>query len=463
MNQTRWVAPLATIALALSACAGGAVPQGTSPADLPTLEAALKRNPGDAALMTRVGIANYDAKAYARSRDVLNGALTLNRQNYAGNVYLGLAFEELGQFDSARVAYRNASAVARTDQQRGEIDNHLVLLTRRELRQAARDAIAQEATLSTEAPKANSVAVFPFRYVGIKEELRPLARGLTHLMVSDLSKLSKLTLLERERVQSLVDELQLSESGRVDPSTAARSGRLLRAAEVIQGSVSEVTGRTDLRFDATVVDAVDASVVATGTGSDQLQQLFALEKQVLFRLLDQMKIGLTPAERRDLSERPTADMQAFLAFSRGLEAEDRGDYVAAEAGYSAALTRDPNFRQAKERRAASQRAAIALQTPARTLAGLSPEGGLGDNGPGGVAEPAGATGGTPAGGATTLRNGVLNTIPTVGSALANRVGGDNEAPDSRQPGTRAPLPEVINDNPTQPGLAATVTVIITRP
>ena len=85
------------------------------------------------------------------------------------------------------------------------------------------------------------------------------------------------------------------------------------------------------------------------------------------------------------------------------------------------------------------------------------------NRPGGVAEPAGATGGTPAGGATTLRNGVLNTIPTVGSALANRVGGDNEAPDSRQPGTRAPLPEVINDNPTQPGLAATVTVIITRP
>ena len=195
MNQTRWVAPLATIALALTACAGGAGPQGTSPADLPAMEAALKRNPSDAALMTRVGIAYYDAKEYGRARDVLNGALAISRQNYAGNVYLGLALEELGQFDSARVAYRTASAVARNDQQRSEIDSHLVLLTRRELRQAARDAIAQEATLSSEAPKANSVAVFPFRYVGTNEELRPLARGLTHLMVSDLSKLKKLTLL----------------------------------------------------------------------------------------------------------------------------------------------------------------------------------------------------------------------------------------------------------------------------
>jgi hypothetical protein len=31
-----------------------------------------------------------------------------------------------------------------------------------------------------------------------------------------------------------------------------------------------------------------------------------------------MGVAITPAERRALSERPTADLQAFLAFSRGL-------------------------------------------------------------------------------------------------------------------------------------------------
>jgi hypothetical protein len=260
-------------------------------------------------------------------------------------------------------------------------------------------------------------------------------------------------------VQALVDELALNDAGRVDPATGARSGRMLHAARVVQGTVQDVPGKTDLRLDASVVDATNSSVVATGSGSDQLQQLFGLEKSVLFRLLEQMGVAITPAERRALSERPTADLQAFLAFSRGLEAEDRGDYAAAAAGYTAALARDPNFRAAKVRQAASQRAAQSQLLAPSALAGLGNQGSFGPTGPEGTPGPVVSTGH-----GAVLRTGVLYTIPTIGGTLTTRVGGGN-GPVSRPPGTRPPLPEALgSDNPAQPvGLSGTIIIIITRP
>jgi TolB-like protein len=329
------------------------------------------------------------------------------------------------------------------------MQDRLVLLTQKELRAAAKEAIAHEATLSTQPAVENAVAVFPFRYVGTTPDLVPVGRGLTHLMITDLGKISQLRLLEREQVQALVDELALTDAGRVDPSTGARSGRLLRAARVLQGSVEDVPARGQIRLDAAMVNTTNASIVASGSASDQLQQLFTLEKSVLLRLVDQMGIALSPAEQRALSERPTADLQAFLAFSRGLEAEDRGDWRAAEANFSAAVARDPNFRAAKAKQQVAQRIASTVQVPATQLAGVSEE-------PAGRTEQPAA----PSNRWSVLRDGVLNTVPSAGSTVVSRLG---PAPVSRVPGTPTSLPEATGTDGPGGGLFGTIVIIITRP
>jgi len=55
-------------------------------------------------------------------------------------------------------------------------------------------------------------------------------------MLSDLAMIRSLRLLERIQVGALLDELKLGQSGRADPSTAARVGRLLRAERMVQAS-----------------------------------------------------------------------------------------------------------------------------------------------------------------------------------------------------------------------------------
>jgi hypothetical protein len=115
---------------------------------------------------------------------------------------------------------------------------------------------------------------------------------------------------------------------------------------VLQGAISE-TGGGAIRLDASVVVTSTSGVRATGSASDRLDQLFAMEKTLVFDLLDRMGVTLSPAERRAISERPTADLQAFLSFSRGLEAEDRGDATAAARFFESAAVRDPGFRAAR--------------------------------------------------------------------------------------------------------------------
>lgn len=429
-----------------SACAGGP-PPAVTPQDVPALESQSKQNPTDPELMTRLGVGYYEAKNYDRARDVLQSSLALDKSNYSTLVYLGLTYEELGQLDSARASYNKASALTRSPDQRSDISNRLALLTRKELHQAARNALAQEAALTQQAPTENAIAVLPVRYLGSDSALRPLERGVTHLMISDLSKVGRLRLLERERVQALVDEMQLSDEGRTDPATGARSGRLLRAERVVQGSLQEVPANGQLKLDADVVNTQTAGVQATGTASDKLQQLFDIEKQVVMQLLQRLNITLSPAEQRALSERPTADLQAFLAFSRGLDAEDRGDYKAAEAAYNQAVARDQNFRAAKERRDEMIRVSSAAGLPPQQFAGLE------RTGPGAVPSP-GLGRET-----TTLETAVTITVPSTGGGLINRIGPISTPPPSNRPS----LPEASGTDVPGGGLFGIITIIVTRP
>lgn len=354
-------------ALLLGFGCGGAQAPAVTPADIPALEAQLTQRPGDGATALRLARAYYAAKRFADARRAASQAMAADPRNAEAQAYLGLAYEELTQFDSARAVYTRLLAGRTNRDVQRLLRGRLALLTRRELQFAARQAIARESLLTSTPPDPNTVAVMPFRYVGRDSSLRPLERGLAALVVTDLSRVRRLRLVERERLQVLLDELKISESGRADPATSARSGRLVGAGQMVQGQFEEVP-TSQLRIDATVVRASDAQISASGSGADRLQALFDLEKVIVFQLLDRMGITVTPAERQLIGERPTRDLQAFLLYSRGLEAQDRGDFGGATQAFQAAARQDPSFQQASQQAAANQDAEAATSAPVTEVA-----------------------------------------------------------------------------------------------
>jgi len=343
MRLLHTLAPF-SLALLFAACAGGPGPAQVTPADLAGIEADRAEAAQDPDALTRVGIRFYDAQAYGRALEVLTSALTL-RPAFTTAIYLGLSEAALGQFDDAERTFRLAGALPISSSQRDELEGRMAKLSRARLVAEAKQTIARESTLSTRAPLPNTVAVMPWTFVGSDQSLRPLGVGVTHLMVTDLSQIASLKLVERERVQALLDEMALTAAGRADPATAVRTGRLLRASLVVHGIVRET--RDGIRVEATVVRTSDGTVEASGGAGDRLNRLFAVEKAVVLDLVGQLGLALSPAERRALSERPTEDIQTFLAFSRGLEAQHRGDYASATRLFAAATERDPAFGAAR--------------------------------------------------------------------------------------------------------------------
>src|SRR5204863_5018799 len=156
---------------------------------------------------------------------------------------------------------------------------------------------------------------------------------------------------------------------------------------------------------------------------------FDIEKQVVLQLLDRMGITLTPAERAAISKRPTRDIQAFLLYSRGLEAQDQGAFRSASQSFQAAAQRDPGFGAAQLQAQQSQAADVATTTPSSEVANtVAPP----ESPPPPSGTLAGALGGTnPTGGdvASTLPGaGSLNTLPpTVPSPICESASCDGPA------------------------------------
>jgi len=329
-------------------CGGGGAlrVQDVTPETVPELESANAQRPGDAVTLTRLGVGYFRANRYPEARAVLDSALVIAPQSGIAAIYLGMTAEAQGDFTTARAAYQRYIEIGRSNELRNAARQRLALVGRRELEYQARQALARESELSQEPPHPNTIAVMPFAYTGTNAEIAPLSRGFAQLIVTDLAKSRQVTVLERERMQAMVDEMRLGEQQRADPATAARSGRLLRASRVVQGSL---TDRDDnLRVDAAVVDVSTAGIAAPASGENLLTRLFDLEKQLVYDIFNGLGITLTDAERAAIEQRPTQNLQAFLAWSRGLEAEDRGDYAGARDLFEQATRLDPSFMSARQ-------------------------------------------------------------------------------------------------------------------
>ena len=124
--------------------------------------------------------------------------------------------------------------------------------------------------------------------------------------------------------------------------------------------VAAITENGPVRMSATVVRGngeVRAGAQANGT----FKQLLDLEKQLVFSIAIQLGIEVTEAERQRILRQGPRSLAAFLAYSDGLGAMDRGDYGAASTAFNAAVRADPSFSAARDQQQAAA-AAPSVQT-----------------------------------------------------------------------------------------------------
>ncbi len=406
----------------LSGCAsaGPPAPRPPTPDQLARLEAQALRDTAGIDAQLRLASA-YRAQGRLQEALAVAEKAAARRPDHARAALLaGLTREDLGDYAGARELYGRALRTTTSPRLRSELKSRLVLLQRRESQALVKDALARETELARTPPRPRSVAVFPLAVPGAPDSvLEPLGRALTGMLIADLARTDRLTVLDRTVVQLLADEIRLAEVGYVDERTAARGGRLLGAERIVQGSLASAEDR--LRLDAAVVLLAPAPApppradsaaaprraeprrqpparkappaqpqkaapaapprqapaaaatlrTARLSEADRLEALFDMQKRLTLRIYAAAGVELTPAERAAVMARPTDNVQAVLAYGRGLLATDAGDFDAAVRLFSEAARLDPAFAPARQEAAAARSLVGASQLTTQQLAAVA--------------------------------------------------------------------------------------------
>ncbi|MDZ7303859.1 MAG: tetratricopeptide repeat protein, partial [candidate division KSB1 bacterium] len=272
-----------------------------------------------------------------------------------------MAYEKAGRLDDAINLYRGYAMVSNPED-RQQIEARLDLAIHAKLRLEARQALAREGSIEPQNFPENSIAVLNFRNLGGNTGFDPLAKGLADMVITDLSQVKALTVIERSRMQALLEEMGLGQTGLVDEQTAPRVGQLLGVKKMLQGSFLDLAGGR-LRLDANLADVVAQTSKPVEETSGELARFFRLEKSLVFKVIDELGITLTEAEEQAILTIPTENLLAFLAYSRGLDARDRGDFAKAQEEFQQAVKIDPQFNAARTQLGR----ATALRTDARAM------------------------------------------------------------------------------------------------
>jgi TolB-like protein len=215
-------------------------------------------------------------------------------------------------------------------------------------RQWAKEAVSQEKSLSS-APAGNTVAVLNFKNASNDADLNPLQKGFAFMLMTDLASVPGLQLVERVKLQALVEELDMGASGIVEDASAPRMGRLLRANYLIGGELTlpETKG---INIGSYLWGVSGNKMLSQPSANGSLNEIFDVEKKILFAIIDQLKITLSEEQRSKLRKPFTTNFKAFYYFSKGIDSSDRGNYQQAQTYYNKAVAADPQLGAASSAR-----------------------------------------------------------------------------------------------------------------
>ena len=86
----------------------------------------------------------------------------------------------------------------------------------------------------------------PLRFNGTDSTLKPLERGMAELIITDLSRSARLTVVERDRMQALADEIQLLCTTRIPLKLRGERGVMLGSLALDDASFAKSRKLRDL-------------------------------------------------------------------------------------------------------------------------------------------------------------------------------------------------------------------------
>ncbi len=187
--------------------------------------------------------------------------------------------------------------------------------------------------------KPKTLAILPFENNAITdpEHYEPLSKGLAAMLITDLNKSgSSLKLIERSKIEALLKEIALGQSGSVDQSTAVQVGKILGAQSIAFGSFM-VLG-ADVRIDVRIVKVETSELIISESIVGRSDAFMELERNLAGKIAESLRVAFQPE-----TSSSTGNIEAAVYFSKGLAALDKGDRAVAEGLFHQCVALDPAY------------------------------------------------------------------------------------------------------------------------
>ncbi|MGA8553303.1 MAG: protein kinase [Candidatus Acidiferrales bacterium] len=207
---------------------------------------------------------------------------------------------------------------------------------KRDLESGGRAGPSKDATQPQ--PKTEkSVAVLYFENLSSAKEDEYFRDGITEDLITELLKIRELRIFPRSAMSAFRDKA----------ITAQQVGRELKASYVLEGSLRRAGNH--LRLNAQLVDARTGHGVWAERYDRQLEDVFAIQDQIVQSIAKALQVMLSEKEKRAIEKLPTVDIQAYDHYLRGRQYFHqfrRKSFDFARQMFARAIVIDQNFARA---------------------------------------------------------------------------------------------------------------------
>lgn len=295
----------------------------------------------DPEAMTGIGTVLFHLKRYQTASNVL-AQVARRTPNYGKALYyLGGCYENLKRPDRASEVYQRYTFLDDSDPYCEILRWRFEWISHQRMTQELQRAIAEAASISITSIPKGTVAVLYFQDLS-KNVFSPFQKGLTQLLIEDLSSIAVLKVVPRAKIQRLVEMTQWKPKDFMGDTRAEQIGKILSVRTLVKGTY-RISSNQKIEIQMAVVNLSESTAPKYHTFQGNVSDILSLEKRMIWAIVGDLGIKLSGDEEERVLTLATGDFTAFTYYCYGLNDMDRGKFDSAQRNFEKALKQDPDF------------------------------------------------------------------------------------------------------------------------
>lgn len=171
------------------------------------------------------------------------------------------------------------------------------------------------------------------------------SKALTEMVISSLSEIEEIQIIEREKMNNVVDEMRLGMTGLVDERSAPKIGNILGAKYIVSGNLLIAGNAINVSYKLTEVET--AKIIGGGNISGGIADIISVQYELSVDILESLKKVFPSIKSTIKKVKTRISYNAAVDYGSALEFKDTGDYKKAQELLNKLIGKNPEFANAK--------------------------------------------------------------------------------------------------------------------